>query len=391
MSTRPYIEAIGSWATHPRSIRAAWGLALPVLALSYALHGGLLNTYTGVRLMAAPHLMALCGALWVGGIAGLLLGSQALHARPLVMRVTAVAAVGAVAVFSMWAWRHPALPSSREFTAGLGNASALSSPPDPVTAVPAPLGVDETFLVRRQVTLRTYRVGSRELTIDPSPRERDEVRLRLEGELAPAYLQFDDAATFALHRIGPHWILVSGTSRLQRSVIGGPRAGMDLGVADAFPGRVGAGPLAEWCLVLSAPLALTLFALASITRRRLRPYVDAAYGTPVSDRDELVVRTVRCPDGRIVKLTTSVPPETQVVFFEVHEAPNAYREEPRGTAIVLYASRFDRVTTIASARMHIARLDALCVLVVLVLTAPALGAHLRGLTVSLPVVYNAAP
>ena len=376
----------------PSTIRAAWGLALPWLSLTYSLQGALLTTWTReFHLMATPHLMWLCGALWVGGIAGLLLGSRALDARPFVMRVTSAAAVGAAVLFSMWVWGHPALPSSREFTAGLGNASALSSPPDPVTAVPAPLGVDETFLVRRQLSLRIYQVGSRELTIEPSPRAQDEVRLRLEGELAPAYLQFDDAAAFALHRIGPHWILVSGTSRLQRSVIGGPRAGLDLGVVHAFPGRVGSGGAPGACIVIATCAALALAALAERARRRAHRLSLAVQGAPILELGSPLSHSIRRSNGEVLKLATAVPRDTRTVFVDVVETSATYREEPRAIATVIHASPFDREETLARARTRIARLDALCVLVVLLLTAPALGAHLRGLTVSLPVGYNAAP
>lgn len=157
-------------------------------------------------------------------------------------------------------------------------------------------------------------------------------------------------------------------------------------MAHAFPGGVGTAPFTQWSLVLSAPLGLVLLVMAERTRRRSERIANALHGTPSLDD-----QTICGPDGVVIKLATAVPASTQTVFVHAADATHAYREEPRPTAMVIEASPLDREETLARARTRIARLDALCVLVVLLLTAPALGAHLRGLTLSLPVGYNAAP
>jgi hypothetical protein len=174
-------------------------------------------------------------------------------------------------------------------------------------------------------------------------------------------------------------------------VIAGPRRGHDLSAVHAFPNRVGAHELTRWLLMLSAPLAALLLAGAERERRRSALLQRSAFGAPTDRSESGLTAVIRRADGRMVNLDTRVPIGARTVFVDAPEVNDAYREEPRASGRVVHVSPLDREETLARACTRIARLDALCVLVVLLLTAPALAAHVRGLTVSLPVGYNAAP
>lgn len=297
-------------------------------------------------------------------------------------RVAVVGAVLLVANVGLLGSSHP--PSSA-YRVGLANATFCTLSAHGVTPVPAPLGVDETFLVRPSYLESTYFLGER--TLEASFHDAY-VFVRLDEERFATQLELESGLPLVLHRVGPHWL--APTEHGAR-VISGPRRGHDLSAVHAFPNRVGAHHLTGWLLLLSAPLATLLLAWSERERRRSALLQRSAFGAPIDPGENGLTTVIRRADGRIVNLDTHVPISAHAVFVDGSEVNDAYREEARATGRVVHVSGVNRDETLARARTRIARLDALCVLVVLLLTAPALGAHLRGLTVSLPVGYNAAP
>lgn len=279
------------------------------------------------------------------------------------------------------------------FTTGLENASRCFACDDGVTQLPSPMGVDETYFVRTRYRLgetRAFVVGNRVMKLTARPE--GNVQLRIDREGPATFLSASNAHSFALHRIGDRWLMVgSAGPRTWRRVVAGPGAGRVVDVSEVFPRRVSASEISRWGLALAAPLALLLVLRSERERRRLRTLEVAMSGDTPAATGDAPSRSILGADGTEWLVSAPLPSATRTAFVFPNTSAPAYRDDPRPTVRLLHASPFDREATLASVRARIARFDALCVLVVLLLTAPAVGAHLRGLTVSLPFAIGSTP
>ncbi len=388
------MKAMGSWVMRPTTIRAAWGASLVFVSIAYSTQGvRLAMPRVGEHWLftSAPFHLTWWGIAAVTAVA-LAFFVHAPRVDAFLTRHGTGAAAAALVVATALALGAAICPRTPTADAFLASAEAPArsffAPPGATRIAPV-LGADESYVVRTSET-SVYRLDDRTLKIWPATR-RGWVRLGLDDEPASVWVRLSEVRTLAVHRVGDHWIVVAWRgAHPSPHVLAGPRRWMSLGVAEALPGRVGAGDLTGWCLALSIPCAAFLWVCARRARRTLAVLESATHAEVVAGADDTTATAV-LTSGERTRLHPAPPADARTVFLKHARAVAAYREEPRAVATVIHTSPFDRTTTLSLARTRIARLDALCVLVVLVLTAPALGAHLRGLTVSLPAELGATP